>query len=56
MGWVAGGSVGAVVSGSVGAVVSGVKEVAGAMIDLVDSTQEYRTIMASLEVSSQNAG
>lgn len=41
---------------AVGAVVSGVKEVAGAMIDLVDSTQEYRTIMASLEVSSQNAG
>lgn len=41
---------------AVGAVVSGIKEVTGAMFDLVDSTQEYRSIMASLEVSSQTAG
>lgn len=40
----------------VGAAVAGVQALTGAMIDLVDSTQEYRTIMASLEVSSQNAG
>ena len=41
---------------AVGAVVSGIKEVTGAMFDLVDSTQEYRSIMASLEISSQTAG
>lgn len=41
---------------AVGAVVSGIKEVTSAMFDLVDSTQEYRSIMASLEVSSQTAG
>lgn len=41
---------------TVGAVVKGVKELGSALFDLVDSTQEYRTIMASLEVSSQSAG
>ena len=41
---------------SVGAVVNGVKELAAAMLDLVSNTQEYRTIMGSLEISSQNAG
>lgn len=40
----------------VGAVVGGVKELSSALIGVVQDTQEYRTIMASLEVSSQNAG
>lgn len=40
----------------VGAAVAGVQALTSAMTNLVDSTQEYRTIMASLEVSSQNAG
>lgn len=39
-----------------GAVIGGIKEIGGAVLDLVDSTQEYRTIMASLESSSQRAG
>lgn len=39
-----------------GVVISGIKEIGGAVFDLVDSTQEYRTIMASLESSSQRAG
>ena len=42
--------------GAVGAVVAGAKEVCEAMIEIVDETQEYRTIMASLESSSQAAG
>lgn len=41
---------------AVGAVVGGIQQLAGAMFDLVDSTQEYRTIMASLEQSSAAAG
>lgn len=41
---------------AVGAVVGGIKEIGGAVLDLVDSTQEYRTIMASLESSSKLAG
>lgn len=41
---------------SVGTVVNGVKELATSMMDLVTETQEYRTIMGSLEVSSQKAG
>lgn len=41
---------------SVGTVVNGVKELATSMMDLVTETQEYRTIMGSLDVSSQNAG
>lgn len=39
-----------------GAVVSGIKELGSAMMGLVSDTQEYRTIMASLESSSQRAG
>lgn len=41
---------------SVGAIVNGIKELATSMMDLVTETQEYRTIMGSLEISSQNAG
>lgn len=41
---------------SVGAVVKGVKELTTSMVDLVKETQEYRGIMGTLEVSSQNAG
>lgn len=41
---------------AVGAVVAGVKELGSALMGIVNDTQEYRTIMASLEVSSQNAG
>lgn len=41
---------------SVGTVVNGVKDLATSMMDLVTETQEYRTIMGSLEVSSKNAG
>ena len=43
-------------AGAVGAVVAGAKEVCDALIEIVDETQEYRTIMASLESSSQAAG
>ena len=41
---------------SIGTVVNGVKELATSMMDLVTETQEYRSIMGSLEISSQNAG
>ena len=41
---------------AVGAVVGGVQQLTGAMFDLVESTQEYRSIMASLETSSTAAG
>lgn len=41
---------------AVGAVVGGVQQLASAMFDVVESTQEYRSVMASLEVSSQAAG
>ena len=41
---------------AVGAVVGGVQQLAGAMFDVVESTQEYRSIMASLESSSTAAG
>lgn len=41
---------------AVGAVVGGIQQLGSAMFDLVESTQEYRTIMASLEQSSQSAG
>ena len=41
---------------AVGAVVGGVTQLTGAMFDLVESTQEYRSIMASLESSSTAAG
>ena len=39
-----------------GAVVGGIKEVAGAILDITDSTKEYRSIMGSLEVSSSQLG
>lgn len=53
-----GGGLGGILSKgfAVGAVVGGIQQLAGAMFDLVDSTQEYRTIMASLEQSSAAAG
>lgn len=41
---------------AVGSVITGVKELGEAMFGLVTNTQEYRTIMGSLEVSSQAAG
>lgn len=41
---------------AVGSVVTGVQHLTSAMFDLVESTQEYRSVMASLEVSSQAAG
>ena len=40
----------------VAAITAGVQQLGSAMFDLVESTQEYRTIMASLEQSSQSAG
>lgn len=41
---------------AVGTVVSGVTQLAGAMSNLVTETQEYRTIMGTLETASQAAG
>lgn len=38
------------------ALVEGIKSIAGAVTDVIDSTSEYRKIMGTLEVSSQNAG
>ena len=43
-------------AGAVGAVIGGIKELAGAMMDIASSTEEYRSIMGTLEVSSQAAG
>lgn len=40
----------------VGAIVAGVKELGSALMGVIRDTQEFRTIMASLEVSSKNAG
>ena len=39
-----------------GAVVAGIEEVAGAIFEITDATKEYRQIMGTLEVSSQQAG
>ena len=39
-----------------GAIVTGIKEVAGAVLELEESTREYRQIMGTLETSSQAAG
>lgn len=39
-----------------GGIVSGILGIAGAILDVVDSTKEYRKIMASLDVSSERAG
>lgn len=38
------------------ALVEGIKSIASAVTDVIDSTSEYRKIMGTLEVSSQNAG
>ena len=38
------------------ALVEGIKSIAGVVTDVIDSTSEYRKIMGTLEVSSQNAG
>lgn len=39
-----------------GAAIGAVKEIAEGIMDLEESTREYRSIMGTLEVSSQNAG
>lgn len=39
-----------------GAIIEGVKGLAGSLSDLTESTKEYRKIMASLDISSENAG
>ena len=39
-----------------GAIIEGVKGIGSAISDLSEETQEYRKIMGSLEVSSENAG
>lgn len=39
-----------------GALIEGAKAIAGAFGDIIESTKEYRKIMASLETSSQAAG
>ena len=39
-----------------GTVVGGIKEIGEAILDISDSTKEYRSIMGSLEVSSRKAG
>lgn len=38
------------------AIVEGIKSISSAMMETVEETKEYRKIMSSLEVSSQNAG
>ena len=52
------GAIGGVLSKAlpVAGVVAGVQQLGSAMFDLVESTQEYRSIMASLEQSSTSAG
>ena len=48
---------GALLGGAaVSAVVSGAQTLAGAITDIVDSSEEYRKVMGTLEVSSQAAG
>lgn len=39
-----------------GTIIEGVKGLAGSLSDLTESTKEYRKIMASLDISSENAG
>lgn len=39
-----------------GAIVGGIQAVTGAIFDIVDSTEEYRKVLGTLEVSSKNAG
>lgn len=43
-------------AGVAGVAVKGIKEIAGAVLELEESTREYRQIMGTLEVSSQSAG
>ena len=52
------GAIGGVLSKAlpVAGIVAGVQQLGSAMFDLVESTQEYRSIMASLEQSSTSAG
>lgn len=48
---------GMLVGGAAGAaIVAGLKEISGEIIELEESTREYRTIMGSLQVSSEAAG
>ena len=44
------------VAGVAGAAVNGLKEVANAVLEIEESTREYRQIMGTLEVSAQAAG
>ena len=44
------------VAGAAGMAVKGLKEVAGAIMEVEESTREYRQIMGTLEVSAQSAG
>nr|DAJ18253.1 MAG TPA: minor tail protein [Siphoviridae sp. ctIkM22] len=39
-----------------GAIVGGIKEIGSAIMGIVEDTAEYRTIMGSLEISSERAG
>ena len=39
-----------------GTIIEGVKGLAGSLSDLTENTKEYRKIMASLDISSENAG
>ena len=39
-----------------GAIVTGVKELGEALFEVVDASAEYRSILGTLEISSQNAG
>lgn len=57
-GLLGGGALGDIVTKGlgIGTVVTGVKELVGGLMDLVTETQEYRKIMASLEVSSKRQG
>lgn len=51
-----GGVKGLLAGGAVGLGVDALKEMGGAIIDLEESTREYRQIMGALDVSSQQAG
>lgn len=44
------------VAGAAGIAVNGLKEVAGAILEIEESTREYRQVMGTLEVSAQSAG
>lgn len=55
---ISGGGIGGILGKglAIGTIVGGVTQLTSAMFGLVESTQEYRSVMASLEVSSQAAG